>query len=56
MTVVSKRGYLTYVKTFVEKLFVKGLINSNTLQYIELPKIGRPLPKAIFTQIEIKRY
>lgn len=55
MTVASKRSYLTYVKTFVEKLFVKGLINSNAFQYIELPKIGHPLPKAIFTQKEIKK-
>ena len=55
MTVASKRGYLTYVKTFVEKLYVKGLLSSNTLEHIELPKIGRPLPKAIFSQIEIQK-
>jgi integrase/recombinase XerD len=55
MTVGSKRGYLTYVKTFVEKLFIKRLLSSNTLEHIELPKIGRPLPKAVFSQNEISR-
>ncbi len=55
MTVASKRGYLTYVKTFVEKLYIKGLLTSNTLEHIELPKIGRPLPKAIFSEDEIAK-
>jgi integrase/recombinase XerD len=55
ITVASKRGYLTYVKTFIEKLFVKGLLSSNTLEHLELPKIGRPLPKSIFTQNEIQK-
>ena len=55
MTVASKRGYLTYVKTFVEKLYVKELLSSNTLENIEPPKLGRPLPKAIFTQTEISK-
>lgn len=55
MTVASKRGYLTYVKTFVEKLHAKGLLTTNTLEHIELPKIGRPLPKAVFSQSEIQK-
>jgi len=55
MTASSKRGYLTYVKTFVEKLYMKGLLGCNALEHIELPKIGRPLPKAIFTQKEITK-
>ena len=55
MTVASKRGDLTYVKTFIEKLYVKGLLSSNTLEHIELPKIGRPLPKAVFSQSEIQK-
>ncbi len=55
MTVASKRGYLTYVKTFVEKLYIKGLLANNPLEHIELPKLGRPLPKAVFTQKEITK-
>lgn len=55
MTVAVKRGYLTFVKTFVEKLHVKGILSTNTLEHIELPKIGRPLPKAVFTENEIQK-
>lgn len=55
MTIASKRGYLTYVKTFVEKLYVRGMLKTNPLEHIELPKIGRPLPKAVFTQREIAK-
>ncbi len=48
MTVGSKRGYLTFVKTFVEKLHTKGLLDTNTPEHIELPK-------AVFTQKEIQK-
>ena len=55
MTVASKRGYLTFVKTFIEKLHIKGLLKENALEYIELPKLGRPLPKAVFNQTEVQK-
>jgi len=50
----QKRNLLTFVKTFIEKLHAKGLLEANQLQYIELPKRGRALPKAIFTIEEIE--
>jgi integrase/recombinase XerD len=51
----NKRGLLTYVKTFVEKLHAKGLLTDNTLEHIELPSKGRPLPRAIFNKEEVER-
>ena len=50
----QKRNLLTFVKTFIEKLHSKGLLETNTLQYIELPKRRRALPKNILTVKEIE--
>jgi integrase/recombinase XerD len=51
----NKRGLLTFVKTFVEKLHAKGLMAENTLEHIELPSKGRPLPRAIFNKDEVEK-
>ena len=50
----QKRNLLTFVKTFVEKMHAKGLIEKNTLEHIELPSKGRQLPKAIFKVSEVE--
>jgi integrase/recombinase XerD len=50
----NKRGLLTFVKTFIEKLYAKGLLLENALKHIELPSKGRPLPRAIFNQDEVE--
>ena len=51
----QKRNLLTFVKTFIEKLYVKGLLTKNTLENIELPSKGRRLPKAIFNPDEVEK-
>jgi len=51
----QKRNLLTFVKTFIEKLFSKGLLSRNTLEGIELPSKGRRLPKAIFNVDEVEK-
>lgn len=51
----QKRNLLTFVKTFIEKLYAKGLLEVNALQHIELPSKGRSLPKAIFSEVEVER-
>lgn len=51
----NKRGLLTFVKTFVEKLHAKGLMVENTLEHMELPSKGRPLPRAIFSIEEVEK-
>lgn len=51
----QKRNLLTFVKTFIEKMHARGLLESNTLVGIELPSKGRALPKALFTQCEVEK-
>ncbi len=51
----NKRGLLTHIKTFIEKLHAKGLLATNTLEHIELPSKGRPLPRAIFNKNEVEK-
>jgi integrase/recombinase XerD len=51
----QKRNLLTFVKTFIEKMHMKGLLDSHALEYIELPKKGRSLPKALFTVPEVEK-
>ncbi len=50
-----KRNVLTAVKVFVATMYRKGLLNRNSLEGIELPSIGRALPKALFSADEIER-
>ncbi len=49
-----KRNLLTAVKVFIKAMFTKGLVKTNKLEHIELPSVGRPLPKALFSVKEIE--
>lgn len=53
--VAHKRNVLTTVKVFVAAMYRKGLLSRNSLEGIELPSIGRALPKALFSAEEIER-
>lgn len=55
LCLAQKRNLLTFVKTFVEKMHAKDLLETNTLMHLELPSKGRALPKALFTQVEIEK-
>ncbi|WKD26181.1 tyrosine-type recombinase/integrase [Pseudoalteromonas sp. KG3] len=55
LCLAQKRNLLTFVKTFIEKLYMKELLSTNALQHIELPSKGRALPKALFSEIEIEK-
>jgi integrase/recombinase XerD len=55
LCLAQKRNLLTFVKTFIEKMHAKDILESNSLLYMELPSKGRTLPKALFTQIEIEK-
>lgn len=55
LSLAQKRNLLTFVKTFVQTMHAKGLLDKNTLEYIELPKKGRPLPKAVFGAEEVEK-
>lgn len=51
----QKRNLVTYIKTFVQYMYSKGLLSANTLAGIELPHSGRALPKALFSVAEIEK-
>lgn len=55
LSIAQKRNLLTAVKVFIRVLYAKEIIEKNTLEFIELPKAGRRLPKAIFSVEEIER-
>lgn len=55
LCLAQKRNLLTFVKTFIEKMHAKDILESNSLLHMELPSKGRTLPKALFTQIEIEK-
>ncbi|MCP1338173.1 tyrosine-type recombinase/integrase [Idiomarina sp. M1R2S28] len=50
----QKRNLLTFVKTFVKYLYIKGLLSANPLQNIELPSKGEQIPKALYTEEEVE--
>lgn len=50
----NKYSLLLCVKTFIGKMYNRGLLTSNKLDCIDLPSVGRPLPKAIFTAEEVE--
>jgi integrase/recombinase XerD len=52
--VAHKRNVLTTVKVFIAAMYRKGLLSRNSLDCIELPSIGRALPKALFSKKEIE--
>lgn len=49
-----KRNLLTAVKIFIKAMLTKGILKSNALEHIELPNVGRPLPKALFSIKEVE--
>jgi integrase/recombinase XerD len=51
----NKYALLLNVKTFMGKMHNRGLIKNNPVAHIELPTVGRPLPKAIFTAQEVEK-
>ena len=51
----NKYALLLNVKTFMGKMYNRGLLEKNTIDHIELPTVGRPLPKAIFTAEEVEK-
>lgn len=55
LSLAQKRNLLTFVKTFIKTMYNKGLLNTNSLEKIELPSKGRTLPKALFNESEIER-
>ncbi|MBC3766704.1 tyrosine-type recombinase/integrase [Neptunicella marina] len=50
----QKRNLLTFVKTFVKYMFIKKLLQTNTLVNIELPSKGEQIPKALYSTDEIE--
>jgi integrase/recombinase XerD len=55
LSLAQKRNLLTFVKTFVETLYRKELVESNKLEHMELPFKGVQLPKGLFSQREVER-
>lgn len=55
LCLAQKRNLLTFVKTFVQKMHAKGLLEVNALANVELPSKGRALPKALFTLGEVEK-
>ena len=51
----QKRNLLTFVKTFIKTMYIKGLLEVNILEKMELPSKGRTLPKALFSKSEIEK-
>lgn len=51
----NKYSLLLHVKLFVAKMHFRGLINENKIQYIDLPRVKRSLPKAIFSPDDVEK-
>lgn len=47
------RYRLTAVKVMIRMLFIKHVISDNNLEYFELPKVGRCLPKPVLSEKEV---
>lgn len=50
----QKRNLLTFVKTFIKYMHIKGLLAENTLADIELPNKGQQVPKALYSVDEVE--
>jgi integrase/recombinase XerD len=50
----QKRNLLTFVKTFIQYMYIKNLLPTNKLEHIELPSKGEQIPKALYTKEEIE--
>lgn len=51
----TKYALLLVIQTFITKMHNRELLCTNKLQYMDLPKVGRPLPKAIFSEAEVEK-
>jgi integrase/recombinase XerD len=51
----TKYALLLCIKTFIQKMYNRGLLPGNKIDCIELPKVGRPLPDAVFSADEVER-
>lgn len=51
----NKYSLLLCVKSFITKMYNRGLLLTNPLESIDLPTVGRPLPKAIFSADEVEK-
>jgi integrase/recombinase XerD len=54
LTITHKRNLLTAVKVFIASMYKKRVLNKNRLEHMELPCVGMPLPKAIFSVEEVE--
>jgi integrase/recombinase XerD len=55
LSLAQKRNLLTFVKTFIKTMHIKGLLDTHALERMELPSKGLTLPKALFSSEEIER-
>ncbi|MCH2192159.1 MAG: tyrosine-type recombinase/integrase [Gammaproteobacteria bacterium] len=51
----NKYALILCIKSFVKKMFNRGLLTTDKLSSIDLPTVDRPLPKAIFTAEEVEQ-
>lgn len=51
----NKYSLLLCIKIFIGKMYNRGLLTFNKLDCIDLPTVGRPLPKATFTAEEVEK-
>lgn len=51
----NKYAWILCIKSFIKKMFNRGLLTADMLSSIDLPTVGRPLPKAIFTAEEVEQ-
>lgn len=51
----QKRNLLTYVKIFIQYMYQKGLLETNTLQNIVLPSKGTQIPRALYSDEEMEK-
>ncbi|MCL1137740.1 tyrosine-type recombinase/integrase [Shewanella pneumatophori] len=54
LSAAQKRNLLTYVKTFIKYMYIKGMLIENSLADIELPSKGQQIPKALYSVEEIE--
>lgn len=50
----QKRNLLTFVKTFIKTMHRKAILDSNLLEFIELPGKEYSLPKGLFSENEVE--
>lgn len=55
LSLANKYALCLCIKTFCRKLYQRGLLNSHPLDSLELPKVTRALPKAVFSEEEVEK-